>query len=43
VLDFFYDLQKLKKWIASAKENEMIFNEVDLSGWNEAGERKKEI
>jgi hypothetical protein len=33
--------QRLKNWIASAKENEMIFTEVDLSGWNEAGERKK--
>ena len=34
--------QKLKKWIASAKENEMIFTEVDLGGWNEVGERKKQ-
>ncbi len=33
--------QRLKNWIASAKENEMIFTEVDLSGWNEVGERKK--
>ena len=33
--------QRLKKWIASAKENETIFTEVDLSGWNEVGERKK--
>ncbi len=33
--------QKLKKWIASAKENETIFTEVDLSGWNEVGERKR--
>jgi 2-hydroxy-3-keto-5-methylthiopentenyl-1-phosphate phosphatase len=33
--------QALKKWIASAKENEMIFTEVDLSGWNEVGERKR--
>jgi hypothetical protein len=33
--------QKLKKWIASAKENEAIFTEVDLSGWNEVGERKE--
>jgi len=32
--------QKLKKWIASAKGNEAIFTEVDLSGWNEVGERK---
>jgi len=34
--------QKLKKWIASAKENEDIFTEVDLSGWNGEGERRKE-
>ena len=33
--------QRLKKWIASAKENEAIFTEVDMSGWNEVGERKK--
>src|SRR5688572_12925038 len=33
--------QKLKKWIASAKGNEAIFTEVDLSVWNEAGERKE--
>jgi len=33
--------QRLKKWIVSAKENEMIFTEVDLSGWNEIGERRK--
>ena len=33
--------QRLKKWIVSAKENETIFTEVDLSGWNEVGERKK--
>jgi|SRR5829696_2598959 len=33
--------QTLKKWIVSAKENEMIFTEVDLSGWNAEGERKK--
>jgi hypothetical protein len=33
--------QTLKKWIASAKENEAIFTEVDLSGWNEVGERKR--
>ena len=32
---------KLKKWIASAKGNEAIFTEVDLSGWNEVGERKE--
>ena len=33
--------QRLKKWIASARENETIFTEVDLSGWNEVGERKR--
>jgi phage regulator Rha-like protein len=33
--------QKLKKWIASAKGNEAIFTEVDLSGWNDVGERKE--
>jgi hypothetical protein len=33
--------QKLKKWIASAKGNKAIFTEVDLSGWNEVGERKE--
>jgi hypothetical protein len=33
--------QRLKNWISSAKENEMIFTEVNLSGWNEVGERKK--
>jgi hypothetical protein len=33
--------QALKRWIAAAKKNEMIFVEVDLSGWNEAEERKK--
>ncbi|HEX6028736.1 MAG TPA: hypothetical protein VFY64_06820, partial [Nitrososphaeraceae archaeon] len=33
--------QTLKKWIVSAKENETIFTEVDLSGWNEVGERKR--
>jgi hypothetical protein len=32
---------KLKNWIASAKGNEAIFSEVDLSEWNEAGERKE--
>ena len=35
--------QTLKKWIASAKENEDIFTEVDLSGWNKVGERNKRI
>ncbi len=33
--------QKLKNWIASAKGNEAIFTEVDLSGWSEVGERKE--
>ena len=33
--------QKLKKWIVFAKGNEEIFTEVDLSGWNEVGERKE--
>ena len=33
--------QALKRWIAAAKENETIFVEVDLSEWNEVGERKK--
>jgi hypothetical protein len=33
--------QKLTKWIASAKGNEAIFTEVDLSGWNELGESKE--
>jgi hypothetical protein len=33
--------QKLKKWISSAKGNEAIFTEVDLSAWNELGERKE--
>jgi hypothetical protein len=32
--------QALKRWIAAAKKNESIFV-VDLSGWNEAGERMK--
>jgi hypothetical protein len=27
--------------ISAAKKNEMIFVEVDLSGWNEVGERTK--
>jgi hypothetical protein len=35
--------QALKKWIASAKGDEKIFTEVDLSGWNEVGERNKRI
>ena len=31
--------QELEKWIAAAKKNESIFVEVDLSAWNELGER----
>jgi hypothetical protein len=31
----------LKSWIAAAKKDESIFVEVDLSGWNEVGERMK--
>ena len=33
--------QTLKRWIAAAKKNESIFVEVNLSGWNELGERMK--
>jgi hypothetical protein len=34
------DWQKeLKKWIIASKKNESIFLEIDLSEWNEAGER----
>jgi hypothetical protein len=33
-----WDLE-LKRWIAVAKKNESIFVEVDLSGWNQEGER----
>jgi hypothetical protein len=29
----------LKKWIIAAKKSESIFLEIDLSEWNEAGER----
>jgi len=32
--------QALKRWIAAAKKNESIFIEVDLTGWNEVGDRK---
>jgi hypothetical protein len=32
--------QALKRWIAAAKKNESIFVEVDLTGWNEVGDRK---
>jgi len=30
---------ELKRWIAAAKKNESIFVEVDLSGWNQEGEK----
>ncbi len=30
---------ELKRWIAAAKKNESIFVEIDLSGWNQLGER----
>lgn len=30
---------ELKSWIVAAKKNESIFIEVDLSGWNQEGER----
>jgi hypothetical protein len=33
--------QRLKKWIASAKKDETIFTEADLSGWDEVGERRR--
>ena len=33
--------QNLKSWISSAKGNETIFTEVDLSGWHEVGEKKR--
>ncbi|MFL6471562.1 MAG: hypothetical protein ACJ71H_12015 [Nitrososphaeraceae archaeon] len=36
-----YWKQALKRWIAAAKKDETIFVEVDLSGWNELGERMK--
>lgn len=32
---------ELKNWIAAAKKNESIFVEIDLSAWNEVGERLK--
>ena len=32
--------EELKKWIAAAIKNESIFVEIDLSAWNEAGERR---
>ena len=31
--------EELKKWIVATKKNESIFLEIDLSEWNEAGER----
>jgi len=30
---------ELKSWVVAAKKNESIFIEVDLSGWNQEGER----
>ena len=33
-------LDELKKWIAAATKVESIFVEIDLSAWNEAGERR---
>ena len=33
--------QALKRWITAAKKNESICVEVDLSGWNEVGDRMK--
>lgn len=30
---------ELKSWIVAPKKNESIFIEVDLSGWNQEGER----
>jgi len=30
---------ELKSWVVAAKKNESIFIEVDLSGWNQVGER----
>ena len=33
--------ESLRRWIAAAKKNETIFVEVDLSGWDEVGERMK--
>ena len=32
--------QALKRWIAAAKKNEMIFVEVDLSGWHDKTQMK---
>ena len=35
--------EELKKWIVAAKKNESVFLEIDLSGWNEAGERRLSV
>jgi hypothetical protein len=35
--------QKPNKWIASAKENEEIFSEVDLSEWSRRKKETKEL
>jgi hypothetical protein len=32
--------QTLKRWIAAAKKSEMIFVEVDLSGWHDKTQMK---
>jgi hypothetical protein len=32
--------QALKRWIAATKKSEMIFVEVDLSGWHEKTQMK---
>jgi hypothetical protein len=32
--------QALKRWIATAKKSEMIFVEVDLSGWHDQTQMK---
>jgi hypothetical protein len=32
--------QALKRWIAAAKKSEMIFVEVDLSGWHDKTQMK---
>ena len=30
---------EIRRWIVAAKKNESIFVEIDLSGWNQEGER----
>ena len=34
---------ELKSWIVAAKKNESIFIEVDLSGWNQEGDREDRL